>query len=184
MLEFEAFYRALKHDLRLNRKPIVLFFGNGYDSQILLASLSKIRRKIIVVYVQLGKNPKGLLKAKRIAQKFAKFTWLFLRVDPNAMDEKETKTWTVTEQVFLTENHSLGFGFKDYVLITGHKLHEPYQIKAFEKGLFKNLFCPLLRFSDDWITRLYQNMKDTDPLGKFLNENLDSDSAHPSISIS
>lgn len=58
--EFEKLKWRLKRELKGNRKPILLFFGNGYESQILALALYRLRKPFIFVHVNSpqAKSPK------------------------------------------------------------------------------------------------------------------------------
>ena len=179
LYEFQNFVANLQRELK-GKRNLLLFYGGGYDSQLLLVALSKIRRHITVAHTILF--PKSYWKhIRKVQTKYPQHHWIKLRAN---IDDADTKTWTIYNETLFTEEHKLGFSSKDYTIILGHKLHEPYQIKAFEYGVFKSFVTPLLRYSDEWVACLYQDMKDTEQLGKFLHSHLVSDSPHPSLNIS
>jgi len=170
MMEFEKLTWRIKREMQHNRKPILLLFGNGYDSQLLLMALHKLRKKFMVIHAANGRLTK---KTKTILKKLG-CSHLILRPYNNGDPYKKF----YTNEAFCVEDLNFGFSHKDYFIITGFKITEPSLVKAFQRGFFNDLYAPLLRYSDDWIETLYQDMKDTEPLGEFLYENIQSDSHH------
>lgn len=171
---FQKFCWRLKRELKHNRKPILLFFGGGYDSQILLLALHKVRRKVTVIHLvhNEDKIPK---KIKNVLKLFSKNTNIFMRSD---QEEDGSKTWGSHQGIFFSEKNGIGFGKKEYLLITGHKMTEPLITRYFMNDKHNILYSPLLRYCDESIQELYQDMKDNERLGKTLFENLWSDSHH------
>jgi len=172
-MEFEMFYWKVQRELRKNRKPIILLFGNGFESQILLQVLLKLRKSFLVVHVA---HESKVTKVMKIVHKF-KLKHLILR---STEYDKENKTWTIFEQKdgICADELNFGFSNKDYLIVSGFELGEPKLVKAFEQGYFDMMYCPLLRLCDEDIECLYQNMKDEEQNGKFLYSNLTSDSHH------
>lgn len=174
MMEFEKLTWRIRREMQSNRKQILLLFGNGYDSQLLLMALHKLRKKFTVIHSVNGRFSK---KTRNILQKVG-CQYLVLR--PHNGEDNYKKFYG--GNTFLIEDLNFGFSSKDYFIITGFKITEPSLVKGFHRGLFNNLYAPLLRYSDDWVETLYQDMKDTEPLGEFFYENIQSDSHH-NISI-
>jgi len=172
MWNFLKFTWRVQRETRKNRKPIVLFFGNGYDSQLLLMALHKLKKKFTIVYIVHGKFTK---KTRNVLQKFAQNPKIILR--PRE-EEKEFKNF-YNGDGFCFEDMDFGFSPKDYLIVAGFKANtEPSLIRAFYNDAFCDLYVPLLRYTDDWIERLYQEMKDSEKLGQFMYDNLQSDSHH------
>lgn len=167
---FQKLCWRLKRDLQHNRKPILLLFGNGYESQLLFTALHKLRKKFSVIHVA---DKVLSAKTRRILFHF-KQHHLILRPDRK---NHSYKTFYGGD-VFTCEDIDFGFSAKDYFIIAGFKLSEPSLIKGYMRGSFKNLYCPLLRYSDEWIETLYQDMKDNEQIGEFMFDNLESDSHH------
>ena len=173
---FQRLCWRVKRELRNNRKPILLLFGNGYESQILLSVLNHLNKKCTIVHVAHGKlNSKTI----RVFHHFRQHNHLIMRPYEAS---KHYKTFTVGDAV-CPDVLDFGFSHKDYLIMAGFKLSEPILTKAHERGLFKNMYCPLLRYSNDWIETLYQDMKDNETIGDFMFDNLNSDSHHPTINI-
>jgi hypothetical protein len=160
--------------MRHNRKPILLLFGNGYDSQLLLAVLLKLRKTFTIAHLAEQTLDRKVLA---VLQKANQRNVIF------RPDRKHVgyKTFYGGDIISL-EDLMFGFSAKDYFIIAGFKLSEPSLMKAYEKGTFDNMYCPLLRYSDGWIETLYQDMKDNEEIGSFLFENNTTDSHH-NISI-
>ena len=161
----------LQREMRHNRKPILLFFGNGYDSQLLLLALSKLRKSFTIVHVA---SERLNQKVKNIFNSFSDHQKIILR--PHSR-KKHFKTF-YNDDAFCFEDLNFGFSPHDYFIVAGFKLTEPSLVKAYHRGDFHDLYCPLLRYPDEWIETLYQDMKDTEKLGKFMHDNLTSDSHH------
>jgi len=170
MMEFEKLTWKLQREMRHNRKPIVLFFGNGYDSQLLLMALHKLRKKFKVVHVASEEL------SRKVQNIFSRLKHEVILLRPHRVD-KGFKQFH-NDNAFCCEDLNFGFSTKDYFLIAGFNLTEPTLMKAYQRGVFRNLYCPLLRYPDEWITTLYQDMKDTEKLGEFMHDNLTSDSHH------
>jgi len=160
--------------MRNNRKPIMLLFGNGYESQLLLAVLLKLQKKFTIVHVAEEHIPK---KVRSVLSKTQQRNLIFR---PWRKDKRH-KTFYASNTICL-EDLNFGFSSKDYFILAGFELSEPSLVKGFMNGLFKDMYCPLLRYSEEWIQRLYQDMKDNEEVGDFLFDNLTSDS-HTNITI-
>jgi len=171
MMEFQKFTWNLQRIMRHNRKPIILLFGNGYDSQIILMALHKLKKHFILVHVAEDKISSKILK---VMSRFVGKNKVILR--PHRI-HNDYKTF-YNDNAFCVEDLNNGFSSKDYLIIAGFKLSEPSLIKAFYRGDFDSLLCPLLRYTDGDIEVLYQDMKDTEKFGDFLFSNLTSDSHH------
>jgi hypothetical protein len=170
---FERLTWQIKRELQHNRKPILLLFGNGYESQILLAALQKLGKPFTIVHAVYGE--KLGVETRRMLNKFKKKSRIILRPRKKNF---ESKVWTLNSHALCFEDLNYGFSQKDYLLIGGYKISEPTLIKSYENGSFNGLYCPLLRCSDEWIQRLYQDLKDNEPMGNFFHQNLASDSHH------
>lgn len=159
----------MQRELSKNRKPIVLFFGGGYESQILLGTLLKLHKDFLIVHNIMGKTSRKVRKVLAYSGRRR----LLLR---NYQEDEDIKSFLA--KPFCFEENECGFSEKDYLLIAGFKLSEPYLVKAFYKGHYNSLYCPLLRMCDEDIERIYQDMKDQEEFGGFLYEHLASDSHH------
>ena len=167
---FQRFCWRLKRELSNNRKPILLLFGNGYESQLHIVALLKLQKTFRIIHVAddtLDRKTKRVLLKSR--QRFLIFR-------PYRKDEKY-KAFTCNDAI-CPEELNFGFSSKDYFIIAGFKASEPSLIKGFYNGLFDSMYCPFLRYSDEWIQTLYQDMKDNEKIGGFMFDNLDSDSHH------
>ncbi len=167
--EFQKLCWRMQRELSKNRKPLVLFFGGGYESQILLGVLLKLRKEFLIVHNVMG----GIGCKVREVLSFSGQRYLLLR---NWKENKDTKVFT--SEPFCFEENECGFSEKDYLLIAGFKLSEPYLVKAFYKGVYNSLYCPLLRMCDEDVEQIYQDMKDGEKFGSFMFEHLASDSHH------
>jgi len=168
---FQKLCWRLKRDLKHNRKPLLLLFGNGYESQLLFVALHRLRKKFTVVHIVDYVLSK---KTRHVLSQFSQYSSLLLR--PYRKHDG-FKTF-YGGNVFSSEDLDFGFSEKDYFIIAGFKASEPSLRKAFNRGIFNKLYCPFLRFSDEWVETLYQDMKDNDAIGEFMFENLNSDSHH------
>lgn len=170
MLDFQCFVWGFQRSLRKVKKPIVLFYGNGYESQLLLMALLKTRRKFTIVHIAYN----GCLPRKTsiVLRKFKKYHPIILHAKP-AKNGK--KTWGNDGKMFEIEDSNIGLSMNSHHIIFGMKLDEPSIVKAWQKNALEGLDCPLLRFPDEEIDRLYSDMVDTEPLGKFMKKNLTSD---------
>ena len=167
---FQRLCWRIKREMSKNRKPILFLFGNGYDSQILLAVLLKLKKKFMIIHNANNVSPK---KVNRVLSKARQKTLILRPYE----EEKTYKTFS-HDKAFCFEKLNFGFSSEDYFIIAGFKISEPSLIKGYFNGLFKTLYCPLLLYSDEWIQTLYQDMKDNEKIGEFLFENLTSDSHH------
>jgi len=168
---FQQLCWRIKRALHNNRKPILLLFGNGYESQLLLVALHKLRKKFCIVHVTTDKLSR---KTRNVLTKFKHQQHLILRVE---QINGGYKTFYGGEP-FSAEDLNFGFSAKDYFIIAGFKTSEPSLVKAFHNEVFDDLYCPFLWCDDDLIEVLYQAMKDNEHIGSFMFDNLDSDSHH------
>ena len=173
MMEFEMFCWKVQRELRKNRKPIILLFGNGFESQILLLVLHKLKKKFLVVHAY---DDKLWDKTKNVLRHF-KHEYLLLKTDRVTSENKSFCLDASSKAIFF-EKMKLGFPFDKYLIVTGFKDSETSLRKALLDGFFEEMYCPLLRYPDESVQMLYQNMTDTESLGKFLWKNNLSDSHH------
>ena len=173
---FDRFCWNLQRELKGNHKPLVLFLGNGFESQILLLALHRLRKRFVIVHIADTKVGK---KVRQVLSKFRNMYTIILR------PERSKDGYKVFEnrEAWTPEDLRWGFSPKDYLVVTGFKLSEHYLLKAFYKDVFGGVYSPLLRYCDEDVQALYQDMKDNEPLGQFLFDNLTSDSHH-NITIS
>jgi len=169
--QFQKFCWRLKRETRQNRKPILLLFGNGYESQILLLALHRLKKKFIIVHVAEKNVP---FKTRRILWQFKNQTHLILRP---RIEDKSFKSFYCGNAICV-EDLNVGFSGNDYFIISGFKLSEDSLSQAYYEGTFNSMYCPFLRYADEQIASLYQDMKDNDSLGSFLWKNITSDSHH------
>lgn len=170
----------MRSELKTEKRPIVLMYGGGYDSQILLYALSKIKRKFIAVKVLSDKEALAD-EFKTSISLFKGVTPIFLRTRPKS---KAYKTWYwECSHLWLQDSQIAGFSKKDYCIVTGHKANETSLKKFFiENKMETELYCPLIRYSDDHITAIYKDMLNWKH-GKTLLMNCISDSCHPNIKV-
>ena len=177
---FQQLIWQMRRELKKEKRPIVLFFGGGYDSQILLYALSKVRRKFTAVHC-LGYEEPIPDKIKTVLKHFKGVLPIFLRV---CYRHRKYKTWYFQNNIWLQDKQLAGFCTNDYCLVTGHEANETsLHINFIEKKMENDIFCPLIRYSDDYISMIYQDMKDDWCHGEILYENSMSDSHHPNIKI-
>lgn len=168
---FEKLCWKIQREMRHNRKPILLLFGNGYESQIVLLALQKLHKKFTIIHAF---NYTLCRKTRTVLKKFKKPTILFQVYDG---EDKENKTWSIVNKAIFFEKISLGLPFNHYVIVTGFQMGgDSKLIKAFHQGMFENMYSPLLRYPEEFIQTIYQDMIDNEPLGKFLWQNNESDS--------
>ena len=178
MLEFQRFTWNLQRIMRHNRKPILLLFGNGYESQIILMALHKLGKKFTIIHCATGERLTS--RTLKVISKFVGKNKLILRPYKK---NKAYKIFYAGDNAFCIEDLTFGFSPKDYLIIAGFNLTEPPLMRGFQNGIFDDILCPLMRYCDEHTEKLYQDMKDTERLGAFLHENMDSDSHHPTIKI-
>jgi hypothetical protein len=148
-------------------------FGNGFESQILLLALHKLRKQFFIVYTVCERIPK---KTKRVLRKFGKKHQVILL--QSEREDPDYKTWIMEEKALFAESNKVAFSATHYCVITGHKASEPSLMRGFQRGDFDHLVCPFLRCSDEYVQSIYQDMKDHERMGKFLWTNNMSDSHH------
>jgi hypothetical protein len=169
-MEFQRLVWGLQRNLHKVRKPIMLFYGNGYESQLLLMALHKTRRKFIIVHVTFNGSLNE--KTRNILRKFSQYNQIILCANP---EDVKKKSWHVIGKTISIEKLDTGFSSEFYHMIFGIKIDELSLVKAWENNAFENLNCPFLRFPDEEIEKLYSDMVDTERMGKFMRENLTSD---------
>ena len=168
---FDKFCWNMQRKLSSNHKPLVLFLGNGYESQILLLALHRLRKKFLIVHVA---DNKVCGKVRRVLSKFRSVYTFILRPE---REEDGMKCFS-NHDAFAPEGLRYGFSAKDYLVVAGFKLSESALCQAYYSGTFEDIYTPLLRYCDEDVQELYQDMKDNEPLGQFLFDNLTSDSHH------
>lgn len=178
---FDLLTWRVRRELRNNRKPIILFFSNGYESQLLLAILHRLGKRPTLVHLR---NDNLILPKKlfNVLNKY-KFPHYFLRGE---MKDKYKKSFSIINNfnTFTFEDISCGFSSQDYLLIADFQIGcETSLLNSFFHDMFDKMYCPLLRCCDSDIERYYQAMKDNYRLGKFLFQNITSDSIHNNFSI-
>jgi len=167
---FQRLCWRIKREMRHNRKPVILLFGNGYESQLMLATLLKLRKKFTIIHVAEKHVTK---KVRSVLLKSQQRTLILHPYREN----KGYKTF-YNDGVVCLEDLNFGFSPKDYFIVSGFNLSEPSLVKSYLKGTFNGMYCPLLRYSEEWIQELYQDMKDNEEIGSFLFDNHTSDSHH------
>ena len=168
---FDRFCWNMQRELSSNHKPLVLFLGNGYESQILLLVLRRLQKKFLIVHVA---DNKVCGKVRRVLSKFRSAYTVILRPERTEDGMKCFKN----QEAFTPEDLRYGFSRKDYLVIVGLKLSEPLLCQAYYSGTFEDVCTPLMRYCDEDVQELYQDMKENEPLGQFLFDNLTSDSHH------
>lgn len=168
---FQRLCWQIQRDLHRNRKRIILLFGNGYESQIMLLALRTLGKKFTIVHAASD----GLSrKTSTVLSKFRMYPRIILRPTRKQRKFKTFYCWP-----FSLEGMTCGFSKKDYLIVSGFQTGgEPILRQALDRNFFEAIYSPLLRCSDEYIGQIYQDMKDNHRLGSFMHTNLASDSSH------
>jgi len=169
--EFKKLVWRMKRELRTNRKPILLFYGNGYESQILALALHKMHKSFTFVHV--ASPHVDTQKVKRVMKKLGNNIPIILHIP---IKSQQFKSFEIYGPLLIPEESFAGFSLKDYCIVTGFKLDEPSIVKCFMSGGFERMYSPLMRCPDEYVEDVYEEIENSGKLGKFMSKNLTSDS--------